>query len=1323
MVLAAVLACGPAVPEIRAQVLQAVPGASASDFQAERLLSSILRSAPGGIGVVVDRVIVQVNDYILQLTGYSREELMGRSARVFYPTDEDYEYVGREKYRQISETGTGTVETRWITKDGKLLDVILSSTPLDASDLGEGVVFTVTDVTEKNRTARALRSRNRDFLLGMTIFLVLQLILIAALARTSSIRRRTAEELREKTEELDRYFSSSLDLLCIADTSGRFLRLNPEWEKVLGYPIRELEGRNFLDFVHPEDLPGTHEAVSKLDAQEPILNFTNRYLCKDGSYRWIEWRSRPVGSTIYAAARDITDRLDTEDRLRLSEERFDLAMLAVNDGIWDWNVPSGAVYFDARYYTIAGYEPDEFPHKFEEFQNRVHPADLESVLAAAQAHLSGRTPVFDIEFRFLRKDGTWMWIRGRGKVVARDGDGNVLRMIGTHTDVTDKRVVEEELRKSRVTLDLVLNTIPQSVFWKDRGGRYLGCNQAFARDVGLEDPARILGKTDYDLPWTPEDAEAYRADDREVAESGRPKRHITEPLQKPDGIRLWIDTTKVPLWSEAGEVVGVLGVYEDVTERKLMEERLAESTRMLNDVIDTIPVRVFWKDRDGRYLGCNRSFAEDAGKWRPEDVIGLDDFALAWKDQAEAYRTDDLTVVEGDEAKINYEEPMTSGDGNKWLRTSKIPLKDSEGRSYGILGVYEDITERRNMEEQLRQANLVVENSPAVLFRWKAEEGWPTLLVTENVAQFGYAREEFLSGDVPFASLVHPEDLLRVAQEVRSNTDQGLDRFEQIYRIVTRDGAVRWVDDRTKVIRDKNGGAVEYQGVLFDITERKQAEAELERSLNFQSALLDAVPTAVFYKDREGRYQGCNKVFTEIMGVASEEIRGKTVQELWPSDMAETYHLKDLELMAAPVRQAYEYRVKDRNGLERPVIFTKDVFRDERGEVAGIVGAFLDITERRRAEEELKALNETLEQRIRDRTRELDRMNSSLVKANEELQTTLETLHEAQDSLVQSEKLAALGQLIAGIAHELNTPLGAIVSSNQSMLQLIGSRLQDASRALAGLSREVLDWFNPALETALAAPPLPEEPAGRYRRRKALVLRLAEGGTPPSERLVEALLDLRLDEDPSIPGLVRDHPDFEEAVDALDTLASIKTMSDVISVAADKCSNVVSALLYYVRREDGEGGSSRVDVVRELESLLTLYTNKTKYGVRIEKEYRCPGSVRGNRNQLNQVWMNLIQNALQAMDFQGTLGLTVDKAETRIVVSVRDTGPGVPEHLRKKIFEPFFTTKKSGEGTGLGLDICRKIVERHGGRIELESEPGNTVFRVFLPEWEGPEEA
>jgi PAS domain S-box-containing protein len=141
------------------------------------------------------------------------------------------------------------------------------------------------------------------------------------------------EKLRSSAEELDRYFSNSLDLLCIADTDGRFIRLNPEWEKVLGYRIEDLEGKRFLDFVHPDDLEGTLDSVSALDEQRSILNFENRYRAKDGSYRWIEWRSQPHGRLIYAAARDVTERKLIEEDLQRQVEEKELLLKEVHHRI------------------------------------------------------------------------------------------------------------------------------------------------------------------------------------------------------------------------------------------------------------------------------------------------------------------------------------------------------------------------------------------------------------------------------------------------------------------------------------------------------------------------------------------------------------------------------------------------------------------------------------------------------------------------------------------------------------------------------------------------------------------------------------------------------------------------------------------------------------------------------------------------------------------------------------------------------------------------------------------------------------------------------
>jgi PAS domain S-box-containing protein len=139
-----------------------------------------------------------------------------------------------------------------------------------------------------------------------------------------------------------------------------------------------------------------------------------------------------------------------------------------------------------------------------------------------------------------------------------------------------------------------------------------------------------------------------------------------------------------------------------------------------------------------------------------------------------------------------------------------------------------------------------------------------------------------------------------------------------------------------------------------DITERKKLEEELTRSNNFANALLSSIPLPTFYKDSKGRYMGCNQEFTKVMGVTAEQIKGKTVMELWPSEHAKMYHEKDLELMKNPVKQIYEYKIKDKNGVERPVIYSKNVFYNKDGSIAGIIGCFLDISERKKIQEELE---------------------------------------------------------------------------------------------------------------------------------------------------------------------------------------------------------------------------------------------------------------------------------------------------------------------------------------------------------------------------------
>jgi PAS domain S-box-containing protein len=206
----------------------------------------------------------------------------------------------------------------------------------------------------------------------------------------------------------------------------------------------------------------------------------------------------------------------------------------------------------------------------------------------------------------------------------------------------------------------------------------------------------------------------------------------------------------------------------------------------------------------------------------------------------------------------------------------------------------------------------------------------------------------------------------------------------------TADGR-SWIVKGYPVKDDKGivNGAVE---TALEITERKKAEVELKNQANFTQSLLNAIPTPVFFKDKEGQYLGCNRAFSEVMGVSSDEIRGKTVQELWPSRHAEVYHQKDLAIINNPEHQVYEFEIHDKDGNIRPVIFAKDVFRDGEGGVAGLVGAFLDISDRKQWEKELQES----EERLRHIATTVRERNAQLMTFNEKLRAEIKKRRKAE---------------------------------------------------------------------------------------------------------------------------------------------------------------------------------------------------------------------------------------------------------------------------------------------------------------------------------------
>ncbi|MGC8657986.1 MAG: PAS domain-containing protein, partial [Desulfomonilaceae bacterium] len=243
--------------------------------------------------------------------------------------------------------------------------------------------------------------------------------------------------LKEKTEELERYFTESLDLLCIADTDGYFRRLNPQWQETLGYDLAELEGRRFLDFVHPDDIEKTEGAISALKAQESVVGFENRYLCKDGSYRWIEWRSHPKGRAIYAVARDITRRKLTEQALRESEERFRILADRSFEGVV---ITSDNIILDANstFCNTLGYGLDEI--KGLDISHLITPDLLEATISPKR---SGEEETY--ESIFLTKNGREIPVQLKTKLIPYRGINARLTSVRDISKTIKAREVQKRL--------------------------------------------------------------------------------------------------------------------------------------------------------------------------------------------------------------------------------------------------------------------------------------------------------------------------------------------------------------------------------------------------------------------------------------------------------------------------------------------------------------------------------------------------------------------------------------------------------------------------------------------------------------------------------------------------------------------------------------------------------------------------------------------------------------------------------------------------------------------------------------------------------------
>lgn len=790
----------------------------------------------------------------------------------------------------------------------------------------------------------------------------------------------------------------------------------------------------FMHAVHPDDRLYVERQVRESLKQKIPYNIDHRILRPDGSIRYVRERGEvfcgPDGQpvSILGTVHDVTERWLIEAALLESEKRFRNLVEQGSDFIWEVNAQGIYTYVSPQCEAMLGYAVDEVigksPFEF------MPPAESERVTPIFQQLVQARQPFAHLENINIHKDGHPVILETNGvPIVGLNGEFQGYR--GVDRDITERNRADAALRKQQELTNRIIETIPHFVFWKDTESRYLGCNENFAHALGYSSSDEIIGKTDMDLPWSEGEAEHFLQLDSEVMTTGQAKLNYEETLIQADRHIVNVLKSKVPLRDAQGTVVGVLGIYSDITEIKQAEEITRKQQELTSQIIETIPMRVFWKDKDLHYLGCNTLFAKDAGLSRPDELIGKSDFDMSWKDQAALYSADDRLVMDANKPKLSYDEPQTRPDGGRiWLRTSKVPLHNQLDETVGMLGIYEDITQYKQMELRLLESEerfrLAFQYSAIGMALVGLDGHW--LKVNSALCQILGYPEQALLGKT-FQDVTHPDDLQSDLDLVARLLAGKIDHDQLEKRYFHQDGHIVWVRLSVSLIRDEQGHPAYFVAQMDDITADKLAVESLRKAnvdLMLFRTLLDNSSDAIEVIDPVTlRYLDVNEKACRDLGYSREELLSMRIPDIDTAYGPENNKMIEEQMQQSGTAR-FETVHRRKDGSTFPVEVSMGSANLDKLYGLSVVR---DITERKQVEERISKLNEELERKVQERTRQLQ---------------------DAQEELVRKEKLAVLGQVAGSVGHELRNPLG-VMSNAVYYLQAVLPDADETTKEYLGI--------------------------------------------------------------------------------------------------------------------------------------------------------------------------------------------------------------------------------------------------------------------------------
>ena len=764
---------------------------------------------------------------------------------------------------------------------------------------------------------------------------------IVVIIRNITERKQVEKALQESENKFRAIINGMIDTVWVIGSSANIIDVNNSAVEVMGYSREELLSMKIGDIDADQNPKEIKELTSKMPTDK-IQTFEAWHKTKDGRKFPVEINSSLITygdkKAVLCIARDITERKRAEEELRESEERY-RDLVEVSPDAVAVHANGRIVYVNpAAVKLLRAHNSSELIGK--PVLDVVHSDYKELVrmrITGAQEHGKAQ-PI--TEEKFLCLDGTVVDVEVVSVPTTFKGI-NAVQVIARN--ITERKQAEESLKRERNLFRVLIDNLPDAIYVKDTECRKTIANVADVRNMGKQSEAEVLGKTDYDL-YPAEIAAGFYADDHYVIQSGKSVINKEEYFIDKDGKKDWLLTFKLPMRDEQGKIIGLVGIGREITEQKHAMEELFNSQQMLRMVLDTIPQRVFWKDRDLFFVGCNKPLALDCGYSDPAQLIGKTDYETASAKVADLYRADDRQVIETGQPKFDYEESQIRPDGSlRWLRTSKVPLRDKDGRVIGVLGTYEDITEQKRAMEALNLLSHAVKSIGEAISITDLKNN--LLFVNEAFLRtYGYTEQEIIGKPISIVSC----DPIINDQVVLAETLKGGWQGELLNR--KKDGTVFSISLSTSVVNDEKGQPIGLVGVATDITERKQAQEALRESDEKLRNIVEN-STNLFYS------RNINQVFTYLSPQARNILDCEPDEALinftdFMTDNSINKLGLDLAKKAVQTgarQEAYELELMSKKGRRVWVeIQEAPVVKD--GKTISIVGAATDITERRWAE-------------------------------------------------------------------------------------------------------------------------------------------------------------------------------------------------------------------------------------------------------------------------------------------------------------------------------------------------------------------------------------